>query len=119
MRIRRTKLMLRCRTCAVLLLAGSNGRLYIGAMPATAEPNPTLKDRVQRALGDSFVIERELGGGGMSCVFVAEEKALGRRVVVKLLPPELAAELSTERFAREIRLAAGLQQANIIPVLHA
>jgi serine/threonine-protein kinase len=55
----------------------------------------------------------------MSRVFVAEERALGRRVVVKVLSPDLAVGVSTERFAREIRLAARLQQANIVPLLAA
>ena len=50
-----------------------------------------LTARLQSALGDTYRIERELGGGGMSRVFVAEETALGRQVVVKVLPPELAA----------------------------
>ncbi len=54
-----------------------------------------------------------------SRVFVADENALGRRVVVKLLLPELAAGVSADRFAREVRLAAQLQQANIVPVLSA
>ncbi len=78
-----------------------------------------LAQTVQRALADAYVIERELKGGSMSRVFVAEEVELRRRVVIKVLRPELAAELSMERFAREIRLLAGLQQANIIPVLRA
>jgi serine/threonine-protein kinase len=66
-----------------------------------------------------YVIERELGGGGMSRVFLAEEVRFHRRVVVKLLSPELAAALSADRFEREIELAAGLQQANIVPVITA
>jgi serine/threonine-protein kinase len=78
-----------------------------------------LRDRLQKTLGSAYTIERELGGGGMSRVFVAEEVALGRRVVVKVLSPELAAELSAERFAREIRVAAQLQHPNIVPVLAA
>ena len=53
----------------------------------------------------------------MSRVFVATEKALGRRVVIKVLSPSVAADLSSRRFSREIRLAASLQQANIVPVL--
>ena len=53
----------------------------------------------------------------MSRVFVAKEVALGRRVVVKVLAPELAEGMSGERFTREIRLAAMLQQANIVPLL--
>jgi len=53
----------------------------------------------------------------MSRVFVADEVRLGRKVVVKVLSPELAAGISAERFEREIRTAASLQQANIVPVL--
>ncbi len=78
-----------------------------------------LQDQLQRTLGDGYAIERELGGGGMSRVFVATEKALGRRVVIKVLPPDLSAAVSTERFRREILLAAGLQHAHIVPVLTA
>jgi eukaryotic-like serine/threonine-protein kinase len=78
-----------------------------------------LRDQLQSSLSGSYTLERELGGGGMSRVFVAEESRLGRRVVVKVLSPELAAALSNERFEREIRLAASLQQANIVPVLTA
>ena len=75
-----------------------------------------LREHLQFSLGNSYTLERELGGGGMSRVFVAEEASLGRRVVVKVLAPELAHELSAERFAREIRLAASLQHPNIVPV---
>ena len=77
-----------------------------------------LREHLQMQLTD-YTIERELGGGGMSRVFVAMEKSLGRRVVIKVLSTELAASLSTERFKREIVLAASLQQANIVPVLSA
>ncbi len=78
-----------------------------------------LRSRVQQSLSGSYTLERELGGGGMSRVFVADEQRLGRKVVVKVLSPELAAALSTPRFEREIRVAASLQQANIVPVLAA
>ncbi len=44
-----------------------------------------LRDRLQSALGSAYSVERELGGGGMSRVFLAHETALGRKVVVKLL----------------------------------
>ena len=74
---------------------------------------------LQTALGTAYTIERELGGGGMSRVFVAREVALDREVVVKVLAPELAEGLSGERFAREIRLAAALQEPHIVPVLTA
>src|SRR3954470_17906766 len=82
--------------------------------------NPTdLQDRLQQGLGTTYVIERELGGGGMSRVFVADEAALGRKVVVKVLRPELAEALSAERFKREVRLAAKLQHPHIVPLLAA
>ncbi len=78
-----------------------------------------LRDRLQEAVGSSYAIERELGGGGMSRVFLAEETRLGRKVVIKLLPPEMGAGVNVERFEREIRLAAKLQHPHIVPLLTA
>jgi uncharacterized protein with PIN domain len=49
-----------------------------------------LRTQLQATLGDGYTLERELGGGGMSRVFVARENALGREVVVKVIAPELA-----------------------------
>ncbi|HEV8449648.1 MAG TPA: protein kinase [Gemmatimonadaceae bacterium] len=78
-----------------------------------------LRDELQRTLGTSYTLERELGGGGMSSVFVARDNALGRAVVVKVLPYELAAAVSVDRFKREIMLSAALQHPHIVPVLTA
>jgi serine/threonine-protein kinase len=78
-----------------------------------------LRDQLQSSLGAAYTLERELGGGGMSRVFVATETALGRHVVVKVLPPEMAAAVSTERFRREISVAARLQHPHIVPLLSA
>ncbi|MFI5309876.1 MAG: protein kinase [Gemmatimonadales bacterium] len=78
-----------------------------------------LRDQLQSALQDTYTFERELAAGGMSRVFVADEIALGRKVVVKVLPSEMSGQVSIGRFQREIRLAAALQQANIVPVLSA
>ena len=78
-----------------------------------------LRDELQTLLSGSFTIERELPRGGMSRVFVATETALSRRVVLKVLAPELTATLSAERFKREISLAARLQHPNIVPLLSA
>jgi eukaryotic-like serine/threonine-protein kinase len=75
-----------------------------------------LRERLQAELGDAYRIESELGGGGMSRVFVAVETALGRRVVVKVLPPEMAAGVNVDRFRREIQLAASLQHPHIVPL---
>jgi TolB-like protein/tRNA A-37 threonylcarbamoyl transferase component Bud32 len=79
----------------------------------------TTEERLAGALADRYRIERELGGGGMSRVFLAQETALGRQVVIKVVAQELAEGVSAERFAREMKLAARLQQANIVPVLSA
>ena len=78
-----------------------------------------LRERLQAALGGAYALERELAGGGMARVFVATETALGRRVVVKVLPPELAHEVSAERFRREVQLAAQLRHPLVVPVLAA
>jgi serine/threonine-protein kinase len=78
-----------------------------------------LRDQLQTTLGAGYTLGRELGGGGMSRVYVAREEAFGRDVVVKVLAPELAEGLSAERFAREIRLVAALQEPHIVPVLTA
>ncbi|MDE3217239.1 MAG: serine/threonine protein kinase, partial [Gemmatimonadota bacterium] len=78
-----------------------------------------LRSQLQDTLGSAYTLERELGGGGMSRVFVAHETALQRKVVVKVLPPELTAGVNVERFNREILLAARLQHPHIVPVLAA
>ncbi len=80
---------------------------------------PELRSQLQDTLAGSYLLERELGGGGMSRVFLADEVRLGRKVVIKVLSAELTAGVNAERFEREIRLAASLQQANIVPVLSA
>jgi serine/threonine protein kinase/tetratricopeptide (TPR) repeat protein len=78
-----------------------------------------VRAQLQSALGSAYDIERELGGGGMSRVFLATETRLGRRVVVKILSPDLSAGVSADRFEREIRLAARLQHPHIVPLLTA
>jgi tetratricopeptide (TPR) repeat protein len=78
-----------------------------------------LSDLLATAVGSGYRIDRELAGGGMSRVFVAEEVALGRRVVIKVLPPEMAASVNADRFRREIQLAAQLHHPAIVPLLTA
>ena len=78
-----------------------------------------LREQLQRSLGAQYTLGAELGGGGMSRVFVAEDTALRRRIVVKVLPAELLHSVSVERFNREILLAAALQHPHIVPVLSA
>jgi len=73
-----------------------------------------LRERLRAALDGADTLERELGGAGMSRVFVAEDARLGRRVV-KVLGPELTEGVSAERFAREVRVAARLQHPTSSP----
>jgi serine/threonine protein kinase len=72
-----------------------------------------------RTVGGKYVIERELGGGGMSRVFAATDSSLGRRVVVKMLPAEMSGQFSVDRFRREISIAARLQHPYVVPLLAA
>ncbi len=81
--------------------------------------NAGLRERLEQALEGSYAIKRELGGGGMSRVFVAQDTTLGRSVAVKVLPQEMAIDISAERFRREIQLAAQLQHPHIVPLLSA
>ena len=78
-----------------------------------------LREKLRVELGDAFAIESELPRGGMSHVFVAEEVALGRRIVIKVLDPDLAAGVSAERFKREVTLTAKLQHPHIVPIYSA
>ena len=78
-----------------------------------------LQTQLQEVLGGAYRIDRELGGAGMSRVFVATETELERQVVIKVLPPELAAGINIDRFRREIQLAARLQHPHIVPLLSA
>jgi serine/threonine-protein kinase len=82
-------------------------------------PARDLRLQLQTGLGSTYVIDRELGGGGMAHVFVAMETALNRSVVLKVIAPEVLDGLNAARFAREVRLAARLQHPNIVPVLAA
>ena len=78
-----------------------------------------LLEQLQRTLGDGYGVERELARGGMSRVYLAKDRALGRDVVVKALSPDLAADVNFERFSREIKLASRLQHPHIVPLLTA
>ncbi len=71
-------------------------------------------DRLNAALAGRYALERELGSGGMATVYLAEDLKHHRRVAVKVLRPDLAAVLGSERFLREIRIAARLSHPHIL-----
>ncbi|MFQ5551471.1 MAG: serine/threonine-protein kinase [Gemmatimonadales bacterium] len=73
--------------------------------------------RLQAALANRFVIDREVGGGGMGAVFQARDKNLGRQVAIKMLSADIAAQLGVSGFRREIKYTARLQHPHILPLL--
>ena len=70
--------------------------------------------RLADSIAEHYLIERELGAGGMARVFLAQDLKHGREVAIKVMRPELAANLGRERFLREVRLLARLQHPNIL-----
>jgi hypothetical protein len=101
-----------CSACGADVSGDSQGPTLI------AEPEPDLFQRVQADLGSEYILENELGRGGMAIVYGGRDAHLGRRVAVKVLPPELAfgGGSMVERFKREAQTAAKLDHPNIIPV---
>ncbi len=76
----------------------------------------SVPDRLQAALAERYTIERELGRGGMATVYLAKDLKHPRSVALKVLSPELASSLGTDRFLREIDIAAGLTHPHIVPL---
>jgi tetratricopeptide (TPR) repeat protein len=76
-----------------------------------------MRDRLEAELSDRYVIERELGHGGMAAVWLARDRANNRSVAIKVLHTELAGAVAVDRFAREVRLTSRLQHPSVVPVL--
>jgi eukaryotic-like serine/threonine-protein kinase len=76
----------------------------------------TVTELVSATLAERYRIERELGRGGMATVYLAEDLRHHRKVAVKVLHPELAQSLGTERFLREIETTANLRHPHILPL---
>src|SRR5215207_3582582 len=72
--------------------------------------------RLTAALADRYRVERELGRGGMATVYLAEDLRHRRKVAIKVLHPELAESLGSERFLREIETTASLRHPHILPL---
>src|SRR5512143_3177712 len=83
---------------------------------STPSPFTDLPAALAAGLRDRYVLERELGRGGMATVYLAQDLRHDRPVALKVLLPELAASLRPERFQREIKLAARLQHPHILSV---
>ena len=118
---------MQCFKCATPLPEGSRFCLSCGADVSgeTAERTQTLEDypelmaKLQEDIGTEYLIERELGRGGMAVVYLATDVPLGRKVAIKVLPPDLTfagGPNIIERFKREARTAATLDHPHIIPI---
>jgi serine/threonine-protein kinase len=83
----------------------------------STESHDQARDRLEAALAGRYVIERELGRGGMATVYLAQDLRHERPVALKVLERELAVSLGAERFLREIRIAARLGHPHILPLL--
>src|ERR1043166_8583715 len=75
-----------------------------------------LMERLSATLASRYRLERELGQGGMARVFLAHDLKYEREVAVKVLRPDLAAEVGAARFLREIQIAARLHHPHILPL---
>ena len=73
-------------------------------------------ERLRESLSQSYIIDRELGRGGMSAVFLAQDCKHDRSVAIKVLHPEIAASLGSDRFLQEIKVAARLSHPHILPL---
>lgn len=88
-----------------------------GLLDLSPRAHVPLEHRLARALEGRYTFERELGTGGMATVFLAHEAKHERRVVIKVLDPELAAWWGGDRFLREIRIAARLAHPHIVGLI--
>ncbi|UCF41025.1 MAG: protein kinase [Gemmatimonadota bacterium] len=77
---------------------------------------PDLRQRLSTALGGRYRLLRELGRGGAAVIYLAEDLKHDRKVALKVLRPDLAASLGTDRFLREIKIAAQLAHPHILPL---
>jgi len=101
-----------CSSCGTDVSGGTSD-----GHPVAADEDHELENQLREAVGGDFVIERELGRGGMAAVFLGHDVHLERPVAIKVLPPELTYGAgSVERFRREAKTAATLDHPNIIPV---
>src|SRR5512141_1608906 len=91
-------------------------RSFANPINSTSRQREQMQEQLAKALEDRYRVERELGRGGMATVYLAEDFRHGRDVAVKVLHPDLASALGSDRFLREIRIAARLNHPNILPL---
>ena len=87
-----------------------------GVPPRTMPTGEFEVNKVRRVLADRYKVERVIGEGGMATVYLAEDLKHKRKVAVKVMRPELAATLGSDRFLREVEIAANLSHPHILPM---
>src|SRR5918992_691306 len=97
-------------------LAGGARGPYLGRDFSSCGVMRESATAFQSGIAERYIVERELGRGGMATVYLACDRKHDRKVALKVLLPELAASLGAERFLREIQLAAGLTHPHILPL---
>ena len=115
-----------CAQCGKETAEGARFCVHCGAQVSDPHAQTILVEddesdlllrNLSRELAGDYQVERELGRGGMAVVYEAVDVHLGRRVALKVLPPEMAMRKSmAERFKREAKMAAALDHPNIVPV---
>jgi serine/threonine-protein kinase len=95
-----------------MFLTGANPHSF----PARVDD---LLENLRKSFTDSYYVNEELRGGGMSRLFTATDLALNRKVVIKILPPELTSGMMATRFKREAEVTAHLQHPHILPIITA
>jgi len=100
----------------------ADGILDLPALPTVHEPRAStperpLEQRFAEAIGERYQLEGEIGRGGMAVVYLARERKHARRVVIKVLRPEVAASFGRYRFEREVHIAAQLAHPHIVGLL--
>src|SRR5512134_1281883 len=88
-------------------------------LPEMALPVSEIIEAVRAGLAPHYMVEREIGAGGMARVFLAAEREPPRKVAIKVMNPGFSSPAFRARFTREIELTSGLQHPHIVPILAA
>ncbi|MGH3055510.1 MAG: serine/threonine-protein kinase, partial [Gaiellaceae bacterium] len=86
------------------------------ALHTTVSDSQGIRGRLAASLEGRYRVQSPIGAGGMATVWLAEDLKHKRSVAIKVLTPEVANSIGTERFLKEIEIAAGLRHARILPL---
>jgi eukaryotic-like serine/threonine-protein kinase len=92
--------------------------MFSAALRREADPVSVVRDLLTEALGERYTLEREVARGGMATLYLAREISNNQLVAIKVMHPAVTNALGTERFLREIEIAASLSHPLIVPLYH-